>query len=208
MERIEFSELTNRLRRNLMASSFLIVSIKEFDITINGVNSYGMKLENLTTEVITVILFLILIYHAIAFFTRAFEEYRFWELKLSNITETYMSGGEKTLGLNEQISSLAETLDKITKNSGILNKDGQEIFNNADAQELARVRESADRYASRFSNFPMITRLRFWIWDIGTAFLIACIAALYMFSFLQPGSLMNIFTVLSSLRNFQHIDFA
>ena len=101
----------------------------------------------------------------------------------------------KILGLNEQISSLAETLDKITKNSGILNKKGQEIFDNSDAHKLARVTESADRYASRFSNFPMITRFRFWIWDIGTAFLIACIAAFYMFSYLQPGSLMYIFTV-------------
>ena len=56
MKRIEFSETTIRLRRNLVAASSLIVVIAGFDIKVEKAASTGVVLENLTTNVVIAVL--------------------------------------------------------------------------------------------------------------------------------------------------------
>ena len=173
-----------------MASVFLIVSIRGFNISITDASTYGIKLANLTTDVILAGLGLVLYYHAIAFFIRAYEEYRHWELSLGDTIESgYMERQTTIIDLSERLSSLAETIEKITENGGLLNQAGQTIFTNDDANKLRDATNAANQYAIRFKNFPNITRYRFWLWDVGIAIITTIVASLFLFSCIQSGSL-------------------
>ena len=70
MERIKLDEVTVRLRRNLVVSSFLIIIIKGFGIEVAKVAGGGIELTNLTTENFLLILMAILLYHFVAFGVR------------------------------------------------------------------------------------------------------------------------------------------
>jgi hypothetical protein len=52
MELIEFSELTNRMHRNLVAVAAAIVVLVFFDIKIEKANTLGMEVTGLTTRVL------------------------------------------------------------------------------------------------------------------------------------------------------------
>jgi hypothetical protein len=175
MQRIEFSELTNRLRRNLMGAAFIIVAIAGFNIRVGKVLASGMELENLTTEVVLIALLAFLIYHVVAFGIHAFEEYRLWELKPADKfleTEGPMTEARKIVG----------------RINAILNEVGQrEDFTKEDFEKLEEALEGALVYAKHFQSFPVITRVRFWTLDIGTALVITIVAILFSVSVLPPG---------------------
>jgi hypothetical protein len=56
MKRIEYSEMTNRLHRNMVGSAAIIVGIVLFHIEINKATASGFDIENLTTGVLLKIL--------------------------------------------------------------------------------------------------------------------------------------------------------
>jgi hypothetical protein len=169
MQRIEFSELTNRLRRNLMAAAALIIAIVYFEIKVGRAATQGLELDGLTTDVVLWILVVVLLYHGVAFAVRAIEEYRHWELTFSSTQTMTFGGGVVPVDLARKLKDTSEVLEKITANAGLVGREGQEIFTETDAKKLRSAADAALIYAKRFGNFPRITRIRFWAWDIGAA---------------------------------------
>ena len=53
MQRIDFSDTTNRLRRNLVGAAFVIIVIVHFgiEITPGSVSPLGWRIENISTDV-------------------------------------------------------------------------------------------------------------------------------------------------------------
>lgn len=179
MQRIEFSEMTNRLHRNLMVSASLIVAITYFNIEIRKASNSGVDFENLTTRAVLLSLIAILIYHAGAFCIRAFEEYREWELKLTDKNATAFGGGVFDVDLAEQMYNVGDLLIKILRNGGAISRNNQEIISAEEAAQLKDAGASARIYGKRFSNFPKITRFRFWVWDIGMTGIITSVAVFF-----------------------------
>ena len=112
MERIEFSELTNRMHRNLVAVSAAIIVIVFFNIKIEKATTLGIEVSGLTTRVLLWILVAILLYHMVAFALRAYEEFRAWELKLTSRTATSWGGKIDDIELFNQLGGLAEIVEK------------------------------------------------------------------------------------------------
>ena len=186
MQRIEFSELTNRLRRNLMGAAFLIVVIAGFDIRVGKASASGLDLENLTTEVVLAVLLALLIYHAVTFGFHAFEEYRLWGLKPEDKLAS-ISGGRGFLELNGPMTGTRRALNQIKE---IVKERGQqEDFTKEQYDSLEEVIEGALVYAKRLQSFPVITRVRFWALDIGIAVVMTLVATLFSFSVLPAGIL-------------------
>jgi hypothetical protein len=48
MQHIEFSEMTNRLHRNIPAAASLIIAIGWFDVQIGKAGAMGIEIKNLT----------------------------------------------------------------------------------------------------------------------------------------------------------------
>jgi len=65
MKHIEFSEMTNRLHRNMTAAAAIIIGIKLFDLQIAKAGTSGIEIKNFTTGVFVTILLFVLVYHAI-----------------------------------------------------------------------------------------------------------------------------------------------
>jgi len=187
MQRIEFSDLTNRLHRNTMAAAALIIAIAFFNLKIGKATAEGLELQNLTTGVLIWSAFAVLLYHAVAFCLRSIEEYEHWELTLPDSEAGVWDGGVITVDLARRLKDAAETLTKITKNSGAIGHQGQTIFSENDAKQLKEVSEAAVVYAKRFANFPKITRTRFWIWDIGVTLAVVVVALLFAATALSSG---------------------
>src|SRR5258708_2764421 len=117
MERIEFSELTNRLHRNLVGVAAAIIGIVFFGIKIEKATAVGMEVTGLTTRVLLWILVAVLLYHAAAFLMRAFEEYRAWELKLATKEAASSYGGRiQTIALANQLRGLAPKIQEVYDN--------------------------------------------------------------------------------------------
>lgn len=180
MQRIEFSEMTNRLHRNMIASAAIIISILFFHIRIVRAAALGVEFENLSTRVLLAILVAFLIYHAVAFLIRAFEEYRIWELQLTAKQAAYFGGNIGTVDLADRLHNLSTSLQKLLANRGAVVIYGQEIFTSGDAEKLKAAADAALIYARRFTNFPTITRIRFWAWDIGFAAILTLVAVLFV----------------------------
>jgi hypothetical protein len=139
MQRIEFSEMTNRLHRNLMIAAALLIGISVFDIRVGKAAASGVELINFTTGVLIAVLLAVLIYHALAFAIRAFEEYRIWELQLAARETTYYSGGVGTTELAHKLRDLGELFEKVISNSGAISSQNQEIIQKNDATYLKEV---------------------------------------------------------------------
>jgi hypothetical protein len=166
VERIEFSELTNRTHRNLVAVAAAIIVIVFFDIKIDKATTLGMEVTGLTTGVLLWILAAMLLYHTVAFAMRAIEEFRAWELKLASRIATSYGGKIDTIELANQLRGMAEMNEKLQSSR-------------IDANDVALIKQTAEVaqiYAKRFKNFPAITWWRFWLWDIGVAALLTVIA--------------------------------
>jgi ABC-type multidrug transport system fused ATPase/permease subunit len=170
MERIEFSELTNRMHRNLVAVAAAIIVIVFFDIKIEKATTLGMEVTGLTTRVLLWILVAILMYHIVAFAMRAIEEFRAWELKLASRIATSYGGKIDVIELANQLRGMAEIAEKWRQSSS------KDVISSNDVELIKATYEVAQIYAKRFKNFPTITRCRFWFWDIGGAALLAVIA--------------------------------
>src|SRR5215472_6943066 len=106
MERIEFSELTNRMHRNLVAVAAAIIVFVFFDIKIEKATTLGMEVTGLTTRVLLWILVAILLYHMVAFAMRAIEEFRAWELHLATKEATSYGGRLETISLASQLRGI------------------------------------------------------------------------------------------------------
>jgi hypothetical protein len=170
MERIEFSELTNRLHRNLIVVAAAIVVLVFFGIKIEKATTLGMEVTGLNTQVLLWILVAILLYHMIAFAIRAIEEFRAWELKLGSRTSTGYGGEIALVELANKIRGMAGYADQLASSTVPPGNAAHIIAHIDSTAEVARL------YAKRFENFPAITRWRFWLWDIGTAAVLAVIA--------------------------------
>lgn len=172
MERIEFSELTNRMHRNLVAVAAAIIVIVFFDIKVEKATTLGMEVTGLTTRVLLWILVAILLYHMVAFAMRSIEEFRAWDLKLASRIMTSYGGKIDTIELANQLRGLVEKLQDACDNLG----SAKEVLSPNDVAHLTQTAEVAQIYAKRFKNFPAITWWRFWLWDIGMAALLTVIA--------------------------------
>jgi len=172
MERIEFSELTNRMHRNLVAVAAVIIVFVFFDIKIEKATTLGMEVTGLTTRVLLWILVAILVYHMVAFATRAIEEFRAWELRLATNEAAFGGDRLEIITLANQLRGITPKLQELCDNLG----SAKEILSKADVAQLKETSEIAHVYAKRFKNFPAITRWRFWLWDIGFAAILAVIA--------------------------------
>lgn len=178
---IEFSELTNKLRRNIMGSALLIIVIGYYKIGVTEPTFAGMKLTGLTAEIILLMLFLFMIYHLFAFAIRAHEEFRLWEMHLT-LEESHDMMLPDIVGLATRLARASDTIDNIIANSGLLNAQGQTVFTNEDAHKLKAITATAETYARHFKNFPATTKLRFWGWDVGIVVLVSLVALYIYFS--------------------------
>jgi hypothetical protein len=169
MERIEFSELTNRMHRNLVAVAAAIIGIVFFGIKIDKAATLGIEVTGLTTRVLLWILVAILLYHMAGFAMHAIEEFRAWELKLTARTMSPFGRPAEVVQLANKMLGVVEIVEK-HQSSG---KDG---ISSDDVAHIKSTVEVAQIYAKRFKNFPTITGWRFWAWDIGVAALLAVIA--------------------------------
>src|SRR5262245_14793842 len=134
MERIEFSELTNRLRRNLVGVAAAIIGIVFFGIKIEKATAVGMEVTGLTTRVLLWILVAILLYHSVAFTVRAIEEFGAWELKLTSRTITSYGGKIADVELFNQLRGMAEIAEKLQSS----NKNG------ISSHDIAHIKQTAD----------------------------------------------------------------
>lgn len=180
MERIELDEVTIRLRRNLVVSAFLIIIIKYFGIKVEKIQGAGLEFSNLTTEVVLLILIAIMIYHFVAFGVRALEEFKFWQQTFADKDAAAYGGSLVTVTLASKLEQVADILDAITKNGGLIVHQGQTIISEGDAGELKKAATAANTYAKRLKNFPYITGTRFLAWDIGFA-VVTFVVALVMY---------------------------
>jgi len=189
MQRIEFSEMTNRLHRNLVAIAGLIVIVVGFDIKIGKATTSGLELEILTTDVLLAVLIAVLIYHAFGVGIRAFEEYRLWELKfIDKESMTNIWSGDVTIvDIAHKMKATGGSLETVIQKRGDIIEHNKEIMTAADAGKLKEAAESALIYGKRFENFPTITRVRFWGWDIGLAAVISLVALAFAFSVFPSG---------------------
>jgi hypothetical protein len=187
MQRIELSEMTNRLHRNAIGSAALIISIKFFSLQIDKAGTLGIEIKNFTTSTLVIILAIALLYHGIGFTIRALEEYRIWELELTSKQGAAYGGGFVVVDLADRLRSVGESLQKITENTGAITSTGQTIFTKQDADKLIEVSRTAEVYGRRLKNFPWITRVRFWGWDIGITAATTIIAILFAWSLLPSG---------------------
>lgn len=75
MQRIEFSELTNRLHRNAVGAAALIISIKLFNVEIGNkiAGTLGIEINKFTTNALKIILCIAMTYHFMAILIRAYE---------------------------------------------------------------------------------------------------------------------------------------
>jgi len=172
MERIEFSELTNRMHRNLVAVAAAIIVFVFFDIKIEKATTLGMEVTGLTTRVLLWILVAILLYHMVAFAMRAIEEFRAWELHLATKEATSYGGRLETISLANQLRGITPKIQEAYDNLG----SAKDILSKTDVAQLKAASEIAHVYAKRFKNFPAITWWRFWLWDIGVTALLTVIA--------------------------------
>jgi hypothetical protein len=108
MQRIEFSEMTNRLHRNLVAVAAAIIAIVFFGIKIDKATGFGMEVQGLTTSPLLSMLVAVLLYHMVAFAMRAFEEYRAWELQLASKIATSYGGKIETIELANQLRGIVQ----------------------------------------------------------------------------------------------------
>ena len=180
MERIQFSDATNKLRRNLLLVAALIIALAGFDIKLTKASTSGIEFENITTNVVLAVLLALLIYHLVAFAIHAFEEYRHWELALVKKQTTYFGGGIGFIELADQMRDAGDALEKIIKNSGAISAGNQQILDVNDASHLKELSGAARVYAKRLQNFPSITRFRFWFLDIGFVGLTTIAAVLFV----------------------------
>ena len=187
MKHIQFSDLTNRLRRNLVASAFLIIAIAGFDISIEKAASGGLQFENLTTDVVLLLLMGFLLYHLVVFGVHAFEDYRHWELTFSSREEDRWDAPDQVVNLVGQLQSAAEALKNL---SGPTSVSGTNITAD-DVAKIQKAAEDARIYGQRLKNFPRITRFRFWVLDIGMAGVLALFAVLFGLSVFPRGTLEN-----------------
>jgi hypothetical protein len=187
MQRIEFGEMTNRLHRNAVGSAALIIAIKLFNLQIDKAGTLGIEIKNFTTGVLVLILFVAMVYHGIAFAIRAFEDYRSWALELTKMNAAFYGGGIGVVDLSNKIASASASLQKIVANTGVITSAGQTIFTKQDADTLNEFSRAAQHYAKRLKNFPLLTRLRFWGWDIGVTAITMVIAGLFAWSLLPSG---------------------
>ncbi len=188
MQPLEFNDITTRLRRNLMGAAFLIIAIAGFDIKVGKASASGMELDNLTTDVVLTVLLAFLVYHAFAFCIRAFEEYRCWELRLSQKDKAVFGrGGTGLIELAEQMRQAGDICQRIIANGDTIREDNQDVLTRAQVRYLMQAADSAMTYARRFRNFPKISRLRFWFWDIGIPSGVSVIAVLFAVSVIPAG---------------------
>ncbi|MGJ4947296.1 hypothetical protein [Bradyrhizobium sp. HKCCYLS20291] len=187
MKRIEFSEMTNRLHRNAVGAAAVIISIKLFNLQIDKAGTLGIEVKNFTTSALVAILFIVMAYHFVAFAIRALEEYRVWELELTQQNTTFADGGLGVVDLTNQIRKASDSLQKIMANAGVITSQGQSIFTKQDADNLKEFSKAAEIYGKRLKNFPRLTAVRFWIWDVGTAALMVLVGTLYAWSLLPSG---------------------
>lgn len=162
MERIQFSEVTNRLHRNLVAIAAIIIVMVLFHLRITKAVSLGFEIENLTNGALIIILVGVLIYHAVAFSVRAFEEYRLWELKFTAKQASYYGGGIGVIELADQLKDLADTLKRVSRSVTI--KPGSDTavvaaqfkgstFNSEDIRKLTEAASAAQTYGKRLKIF-------------------------------------------------------
>lgn len=142
MERIEFSELTNRMHRNLVAVAAAIIVFVLFGIQIEKVTTLGMEVKNLTTRVLLCILVAILLYHMVAFALRAIEEFRAWELKLTSRTMSPFGRPPEVVELANKMRGVVEIVEKHQSSS----KDG---ISSDDVAHIKSTVEIAPVYAKR-----------------------------------------------------------
>ena len=183
MRNIEFSDFTNRLRRNLVGAAFLIVCIRGFNLQIGEASPSFLKVGTLTTEVALWVLFAVVVYHVMAFLLRAFEEYRVWELQLDSGDGSRFQGSRYILPLARQLRSAATTLEKFTEEHGAIREANTKVLiTDTDVESLKSVVRSAEEFAQKFHKFPKIVRVRYWVWDIGVAVLVTLVALAFFFS--------------------------
>lgn len=176
-KRIEFSDTTIRLRRNLMAMSVLIISITFFDIEINRAVAQGVQFDGLTTDVILIILTSVMVYHVFAFVIHAYEEYRFWEITFSTSEVSLVDGGYRPVHVAQKLKELVPTIEKLEADAG---NEGEFSLSEKEVRKLRELIDEVSIYAARFQNFPSITRVRFWGWDIGLAVIVTFATAYFV----------------------------
>lgn len=198
---IEFSSHTQRLRRNLIGASFVIIAVAGFDVRVGSAAAGGLQLENLTTDAVLIILLAFVLYHLVIFGIYAFEDYRVWELKTTERQAAGFGGGISLVDLSNDMENVADTLTKILENGGSIISRNQEILNEADASQLKRSARSARIYAERWKSLPRITRFRFWALDIGLAGVTTAVAIMFVLSWIPKGALGLLFIAAPAISN-------
>lgn len=163
MKRIELSDMTQKIRRNLVASSFIMLVIVLANLKISKISAGGLQLEGFSTSVALVTLMVFSAYHLLAFVIHAFEEYRFWR---NEITSTGRSlDGQHVIDLALVLKEASEALENVLSRPGA-NSSMQAVFGSSDIQNLKDVRTGVLKYAKSYRIFPWITGFRFWVWDV------------------------------------------
>lgn len=78
MERIELSDATIRLRRNMLAISFLIPTLKIYQVKIEKFNLIAVSVSNFKMSDFYFVASILLIYHLVVFAIRSTEDYYHW----------------------------------------------------------------------------------------------------------------------------------
>lgn len=197
---IEFTDATNKIRRNLLLSSSTLLFISLFNIKIDSLSVNGIGIKNLETEQIIHTLFFIVLYFFISFCWHAYDEHAVWRFKLTN--EDRMTDIESLELVNTPppleegdprysgISALSARFDINIKRQINYFKQAAEIENDTAIQRYMDKVEDLflydvkriKRFEDSLQHYSYVKKIRYFIFEIGIPILLGILAMLCLSS--------------------------
>jgi hypothetical protein len=185
-QRIVLSDHTRRIRRNLIASNFIVILIAIFGIEFQpDAKFYGVG--GLTKHEVLLAVGAVTVYLIITYVVALLEEYSLWKMQLGSLRGlelVYLFDQNRELLTSldeisvEDIDAFKETMKKIRKRGSQASfdaahmakletaLDGMRPFTIRDSGRLTDISMASQRYLRGFKNFSFWVGFRFWILDV------------------------------------------
>ena len=172
MKRIQFTELVNRQRRNLMGGAFLMIGVVYFEIEIKDGALLGLSLSNFDTHTALTTLLIFILYHAVAFGVGACEEYKHWRLTFSG-KQAAAWGGLAEVTISSKLEAALPAIETLSSGTDDIAQAFKKKFGPDPFNALKDAVDAVLAFETAFNSFPDAMKLRFWALDICLPFAFA-----------------------------------
>lgn len=179
--RMELSDKAQRQRRNLVFSAFLIIILRGFGLQISKADYLGLSIDGLTIDVVIYALLSLMVYSTVAFILSYNDEYRHWELNVSQDHQARMITSRESLDLLQQIENNKRELQGINKNLLKMKLTSTNGHIEKDYASILDLAKNAKAYVDGLNNFDKAMKIRLFAWDLGIALLLFVIALFFVF---------------------------